>query len=243
MVWNQGIPDRDPPAAKGLQLIFADDFDGPLSISNDGRGATYMAYKPGGGDFSGWRFSNVLGDGKPFGQKETWLRIAARKDEESPKGRTGILASVNREFEGVWAKAPCYLECRFTAQSAIGTWPAFWTLALGDEGTDELDIVEAYPYEKYDVYVYLGADADQGSGSVTISSPSGEVDANGTYFYWKRRLDGLFVVSEATSLEKAEPSNYVVFKENTAKEFDIEWAGNLKNGWTGVSGVQIVVRH
>jgi hypothetical protein len=43
-------------------------------------------------------------------------------------------------------------------------------------------------------------------------------------------------------LEKAKPSNYVVFKENTAKEFDIEWAGNLKNGWTGVSGVQIVAR-
>jgi hypothetical protein len=26
------------------------------------------------------------------------------------------------------------------------------------------------------------------------------------------------------------------FKENIAKQFDIEWAGNLKNGWTGVSG-------
>jgi hypothetical protein len=76
-----------------------------------------------------------------------------------------------------------------------------------------------------------------------FSSPSGEVDANGTYFYWKRWLDGLFVVSEATRLEKAEPSNCVVFQENTAKEFDIEWAGNLKNGWTGVSGVQIVVKH
>ncbi len=488
VVWNQGIPKHDPPAAKGLRLIHADDFDGPLSISNDGRGATYMAHKPGGGDFSGWPFSNVLGDGKPFGQKETWLRIAARKDKESPRGRTGILASVNRDFQGVWAKAPCYLECRFTAQSAIGTWPAFWTLALGDEGTDELDIVEAYggkgkgnpnhpgysivshfwrqknpdgtdkkgfstrvpimelggksywsstfhtyavyvglddtvyyfddmevlrhptnsvsiryphffminyaisgisrwpidlerygngtdmwvdyvrvyakepvvkgyrpdlgpiprietaavglnfsvvgeestelapqqaagasgvaqrnwnnlagpngrlqqliddqgdkvpglavawsvpgedqawrskkgrdwgfkranltlqtgyiqlggklsvtdiPYKKYDVYVYLGADADQGSGSVTISSPAGGVDANGTYFYWKRWLDGLFVASEATSLEKAEPSNCVVFKENTAKAFDIEWTGNLKDGWTGVTGVQVVER-
>ena len=89
--------------------------------------------------------------------------------------------------------------------------------------------VTGVPYEKYDVYVYLGADADQGSGSVTISSPSGEVDPNGTYFYWKRWLDGRFVVSEATSLEKAEPSNCVVFKENTAKEFDIEWAGNLED--------------
>lgn len=488
VVWNQGIPKSDPPAAKGMRLIFADDFDGPLSISNDGRGAKYMAHKPGGGDFSGWQFSNVLGDGKPFGQKETWLRIAARKDKESPKGRSGLIASVNRDFEGVWAQAPCYLECRFTAQSAIGTWPAFWTLALGDEGTDELDVVEAYggmgkgnpnhpgysivshfwkqknpdgtekksfstrvpimelggrsywsstfhtygvyvglddtvyyfddievlrhptngvsiryphffminysiggisrwpidlerydngsdmwvdyvrvyakepviegyrpdlgqipridtaavglnfsvagdkstellpnqaagasgaaqrnwnnlpgangqlkqciddegkpvgglavawsvpgddqawrskkgrdwgfkganltlqtgyiqlggklavtgvPYKKYDVYVYLGADGDQGSGSVTISSASGGVDPNGTYFYWKRWLDGLFVASDATSLEKAVASNCVVFKGNTAKDFQIEWAGNLKDGWTGASGVQIIER-
>ena len=48
--------------------------------------------------------------------------------------------------EGFFTKAPCYLECRFTAQSAPGTWPAFWTLTSIDRGLngDELDIVEAY---------------------------------------------------------------------------------------------------
>ena len=486
VVWNQGIPDHDPPAAQELQLVYADDFDGPLSISNDGRGTTYMAHKPGGGDFSGWPFSNVLGDGKPFGQKETWLRIAARKDEESPKGRTGLLASVNRDFQGIWAKAPCYLECRFTAQSAIGTWPAFWTLAFGDQGTDELDIIEAYggkgkgnpnhpgysivshfwrqknpdgtdkksahtrvemmqlggksywsttfhtyavyvglddtvyyfddmevlrhptnvvsrenphffminyaiggisrwpidlerygngsdmwvdyvrvyakepvdpdyrpdlspkpelttagvglnfsvagdestelaskstagapgvtqrhwnnlpgpngeksqcvdhqgkevpgmtvtwsvpgedqawrskkgrewgfkqanltlqsgyiqlgakltvtgvPYEKYHVYVYLGADDQKGAGSVTISSPAGGVDRNKICFYRLAWLNGRFVVSDATRLESAQTSNCVVFRDNRAKEFGLEWAGNLEDGWTGVTGVQIV---
>jgi hypothetical protein len=488
VVWNQGIPDHDPPAAKGLQLIYADDFDGPLSVSNDGLGATYMAHKPGGGDFSGWPFSNVLGHGKPFSQKETWLRIAARMDEESPKGRTGILASVNRDFKGIWAQVPCYLECRFTAQSAIGTWPAFWTLALGEEGTDELDIVEAYggmgkgnpnhpgysivshfwkqknpdgtnkkgfharapimelggqsywsttfhtyavyvgrdetayyfddievlrhptnnvsrsyphffminyaiggisgwpidlkrygngsdmwvdyvrvyaekpvskdyhldlgpmpevetaavglnfcvagdastelppnaaagapgvtqhhwnnlpgakgegkrwvddsgkqvagmtavwsvpgadqawrskkgrewgfnranlilqsgyiqlggtlsitgvPYKSYDVYVYLGADAQKGAGSVTISSSAGKVDQNETYFYRLSWLDGRFVASATTSLESSEASNCVVFRENKAKDFALEWTGNLEDAWTGVTGVQIVER-
>ena len=167
VVWNQGIPDHDPPAAKGLRLVYADDFDGPLSISNDGRGATYMAHKPGGGDFSGWPFSNVLG---------------------------GKLS------------------------------------------------VRGVPYKKYNVYVYLGADADQGAGSVTISSPSGKVAPKGTYFYWKRWLDGLFVVSKATTLQEAEPSNCVVFEGNTAKEFNVTWTGNLKDGWTGVTGVQIVER-
>jgi len=488
VVWNQGIPDHDPPAAKGLRLVCADDFDGPLSISNNGRGATYMAHKPGGGDFSGWPFSDVMGDGKPFGQKETWLRIAARKDEESPRGRTGIIASVDRDFQGIWAQVPSYFECRFAAQSAIGTWPAFWTLALGDEGTDELDIVEAYggkgkgnpnhpgysivshfwrqknpdgtnkkgfdtrvpmmelggksywsttfhtyavhvgreetvyflddievlrhpsnsvslryphffminyaiggisrwpidlerygngsdmwvdyvrvyakepldkdynlergpmpeiataavglnfclakeastqlppkaaagapgvtqlhwnnlpgpngetkqcvdhqgrevkgmtvawsvpgedqawrskkgrdwgfkranlilqsgyiqlggtvsvtgvPYTKYDVYVYLGADAQKGAGAVTISSSAGIVDQNKTYFYRLTWLDGRFSPTDATHLELAQASNCVIFRKNKAKDFELEWTGSLEDGWTGVTGVQIVER-
>lgn len=144
--WNQGIPPHDPPGAQGLKLIFADDFDGPVSISNDGRGARYSAHKPRFGDFSGWQFSDILGEGKPFSQVGTWLKISARKDSESPEGRSGLIASVNMDGKGLWAKAPSYFECRFIAQSAPGTWPAFWTLTALDKGVpgDELDIVEAY---------------------------------------------------------------------------------------------------
>ncbi|MBK1880950.1 family 16 glycosylhydrolase [Luteolibacter pohnpeiensis] len=144
--WNQGIPNNIPDPALGMELIFADDFDQSPSISNDGRNATYMAHKPRFGDFSGWPFSDDLEDGEPFSQTGTWLKIAARKDSRSPQGRTGLIASVNMDGKGIWAKAPCYLECRFTAQSAIGTWPAFWTITHLDPGTrgDELDIVEAY---------------------------------------------------------------------------------------------------
>lgn len=144
--WKQGIPAEIPAPATGMQLVFADDFDKPLSISNDGRGATYNAHKPRFGDFSGWQFSNVLGDGKPFSQTGTWLKISARKDAQSPNGRSGLIASVDMDGKGIWAKPPCYLECRFSAQSAIGTWPAFWTITHLDQDThgDELDIVEAY---------------------------------------------------------------------------------------------------
>src|SRR5690606_32491761 len=47
---------------------------------------------------------------------------------------------------GFWAKPPAYLEARFTAQSAPGTWPAFWTITHIDRGQpgDELDIAELY---------------------------------------------------------------------------------------------------
>ena len=143
--WNQGIPAADPPGAKGLNLVFADDFDGPLSISNDGKNARYNAHKPRFGDFSGWPFSDVDGPNNPFSQIGTYLKISARK-KEGTRGSSGIIASVNMDGEGFWAKPPCYMECRFTAQSAPGTWPAFWTITELDRGVegDELDIVEAY---------------------------------------------------------------------------------------------------
>jgi hypothetical protein len=53
VAWKRGIPKDDPAAAAGMKLVFSDDFDGPLSISGDGKGKRYMAHKPGGGDFSG----------------------------------------------------------------------------------------------------------------------------------------------------------------------------------------------
>jgi len=142
--WNQGIPASDPPAAEGLQLVFSDDFDSPLSISNDGRNARYSAHKPLNGDFSGWQFADVTGQNNPFEQRGAYLRIKARKTSET-NSSSGLIASANMDGEGFWTQAPCYFECRFTAQSAPGTWPAFWTLSAFD-GTsgDELDIIEAY---------------------------------------------------------------------------------------------------
>lgn len=144
--WRRGIPKKIPEPAKGMQLIYEDDFDAPLSISNDGKYARYSAHKPRFGDFSGWYFSGDDGEDWPFEQVDTYLRIKARKYPHKEYGTTGLIASVNMDGEGIWAKAPFYMECRFTAQSAPGTWPAFWTITHLDQGMngDELDIVEAY---------------------------------------------------------------------------------------------------
>ena len=158
VAWNQGIPKTDPPAAKGLKLLFADDFNGPLSISADGKDARYPAHKTGGGDFSGWIFSSPNGENYPFGQAGTFLRIHASK-KPGTKGCTGILSSIRADGSGVSTLPPCYFECRLLAQSAPGTWPAFWTLTKGGIGMDkaspeykaitklgcdELDVIEAY---------------------------------------------------------------------------------------------------
>jgi hypothetical protein len=148
VVWNQGIPKSDPPAAKGMKLAFSDDFDGPLSISNDGRGKRYMAHKPGGGDFSGYPFTGPESPKNPFGQKRSYLQIHAAKNASDPKdkGSSGIIAPVDADGKGFFSHAPFYMECRFIAQSAPGTWPAFWNIGKADgiRGSDELDIIESY---------------------------------------------------------------------------------------------------
>jgi hypothetical protein len=111
-----------PSGAEGMKLVFADEFDKPLSISRDGKGATYAAHKPGGGDFSGIPFSDFEGASNPFSQRDGFLRIRA----DEAKNSTGLLSSLRMDGTGFTAKAPCYFECRFIAQTAPGTWPAFW---------------------------------------------------------------------------------------------------------------------
>ena len=139
-----GIPDTVPAAAHGMRLAYSDDFDAPLSVSRDGRGTRYNAHKPTFGDFSGWPFADPEGELNPFRQRDTYLVIRARKPEGS-RGSTGLLATVDMDGNGYRATPPFYMECRLTAQSAPGTWPAFWTVTNINRGQgDELDVVEAY---------------------------------------------------------------------------------------------------
>lgn len=145
--WNAGIPDTTPEPAKGMKLLYADDFDKPeLSITKDGAGATYMSHKPGGGDFSGIPFGDhENAQTTPFSQIDTYLRIRA----DASKKTTGLIASMRKDGTGITFKVPLYAECRFIAQSAPGTWPAFWTMTTGVQKglkvpADELDVIEAY---------------------------------------------------------------------------------------------------
>ena len=153
VVWNQGIPKTDPPAAKGMKLVFSDDFNGPLSVSADGKGARYMEHKTGGGDYSGWPFSDNTPGNHLFSQAGTFLRIHASKPDGT-NGFAGLLSSAHADGSGFYAVPPCYFECRFLVQNATGTWPAFWfcTANKGMKGweslptlaCDENDAIEAY---------------------------------------------------------------------------------------------------
>jgi hypothetical protein len=144
--WNEGIPKTNPPGAAGMSLVFEDDFDGPLSISGTGYGTRYGAHKPDHLDFSQVPFVDPTPEG-PFFQRDTYLLIRAN----ALRNTTGLISSINsRDGTGFTVKAPYYMECRFIAPNAPGTWPAWWTMTddfrnghWGDK-TDELDIIEAY---------------------------------------------------------------------------------------------------
>jgi hypothetical protein len=148
--WNEGMP-KDPPAARGMKLLFAEDFKGPLSISSTDPKATFYDHKPPHGyqDFSQHVFASHDSPKNPFTQVDTYLRIRASDRTKS----AGLISSLKSDGSGIKASAPCYFECRFLGPNAIGTWPAFWVMTdyltnwkeKGDKTpSDELDIIEAY---------------------------------------------------------------------------------------------------
>ncbi len=148
--WNEGIPGV-PPQAKGMKLVFADDFKGRLSISSTSPKATYYDHKPPDGhqDFSIHAFTGPESPGNPFAQVETYLRIRASDKTHG----SGLICSMKNDASGIKAVPPCYFECRFIGPNSIGTWPAFWLMTdymsnyklKGDQTPcDELDIIEAY---------------------------------------------------------------------------------------------------
>lgn len=180
--WHEGMPKAPPPPAQGMALIFADDFNGPLSISSTDPKATYYPHKPPNGaqDFSSLPFTDYDSPKNPFAQVDSYLRIRANANKNS----SGIISSLKDDASGIKASLPCYFECRFIGPNAIGTWPAFWLLSdyMTDrkngksENTipvDELDIIEAYGGEgpgkpnAYDKYMVTPHAWNQGEAGKT----------------------------------------------------------------------------
>jgi hypothetical protein len=178
--WNEGIPKDPPPAAKGMSLVFADDFNGPLTISSTDPKATYYDHKPPGGwqDFSTLRFTSFDQPNNPFRQVDSYMRIRASEKAKS----SGLISSMKNDASGITAKAPCYFECRFIGPNATGTWPAFWLLTdyMTDHvkgikvPCDELDIIEAYGGEgprqpnAFDTYMICPHCWEQGDAGKAI---------------------------------------------------------------------------
>src|SRR5262249_6874668 len=103
--WAEGMPKDPPPAAKGMKLVFADDFTGPLSISSSDPKATYYDHKPPDGhqDFSVHPFTDYHSPRNPFAQVDTYLRIRASDRAKS----SGLISSLKGDGSGIKASAPC----------------------------------------------------------------------------------------------------------------------------------------
>jgi Glycosyl hydrolases family 16 len=149
--WNEGIPKEPPPAAQGLTLAFADDFQGPLSISSTDPKAVYYDHKPPNGyqDFSQHTFTGHDSPKNPFAQVDSYLRIRASDKTHA----SGLISSMKNDASGLKVSLPCYFECRFLGPNAVGAWPGSWLLTdymtdyhLKSDKTpvDEIDIIEAY---------------------------------------------------------------------------------------------------
>jgi len=246
--WNVGLP-PPPPQAKGMRVVFADDFDKPeLSISKDGEGTTYTSHKPGGGDFSGFPFSDHENPDKtPFSQRDSFLRIRA----DAAKRTTGLISSVSMKGEGITAKAPCYFECRFIAPNAPGSWPAFWIITNrigeGVRFSDELDVMEGYggegkgnptPGGKYFVTTHYWSQGPGGKGQDTTQAGAGDKrvfmnrlhDGKGSNWYESFHTYGVYVGLDETIYYLDDMPVHRHPTARVSKEYPFQFMVNLAIG-------------
>ena len=136
----------------GYALVFDEEFDGPLSVSNWGeRPARWMAHTPYAGDFGDAYFTGYdeRSTRSPFQAENGRLVISAYRDRNANNHwRSGLLASVDTHGKG-FSQALGYFEARMKLPAGPGVWPAFWLAGLGCFKTPktrvaEIDILEEY---------------------------------------------------------------------------------------------------
>ncbi|MGB9876307.1 MAG: glycoside hydrolase family 16 protein [bacterium] len=142
---------------RGYELVFNEDFNGPLDVSAWGPGTRWIAHTPWHGDFGDAAFADPTPD-FPFTIKDGVLRIEARKDEEFAKTdpwkrpwRSGLLCSNDPKGQG-FSLQYGYFEMRAKLPTGKGVWPAFWLVSsydrtnpdAGKDGAIEIDVIEYY---------------------------------------------------------------------------------------------------
>jgi hypothetical protein len=141
-------------------LIYAEEFDRPISITRSGAGADYAAAKPvhdGAEDFGDAIFADpAQGFDNVRVVDDRYLRIDVEPNppgyvDPQGWGRThlgGMLASARPGGSGFSAQYG-YFEARMLTPAAPGTWPAFWMLPSDNliaptTTVAEIDAVELY---------------------------------------------------------------------------------------------------
>jgi beta-glucanase (GH16 family) len=141
---------KPPP---GYHQVFAEEFSGPLSVSNWGTPpAKWTAHLPYGGDFGEAWFTgpNEPKARSPFSVENGILNITAYRDpSRNNHWRSGLLSSADKHANG-FSVVLGYFECMMKLPPDPGVWPAFWL--SGITGIDkqrtrdsvEIDVLEEY---------------------------------------------------------------------------------------------------
>lgn len=173
-VYHQGAtPSRPTPpapapptapgrAAGGRTLVYAEEFNHPVSMSRTGLAADYAAAKPvhnGAEDFGDAIFADPAQGFDNVRVEDGNLRIDVKPvppgyPDPQGWGRThfgGLLASARTGGSGFSAQYG-YFEARMLAPAAPGTWPAFWMLPSDNlvaptPTVAEIDAVELYGHD------------------------------------------------------------------------------------------------
>jgi hypothetical protein len=148
-------------------LVFQEDFQTPLSVSNYGPGTSWIAHTPYGGDFgSAWFGLGTATSGPPFSTATGVLTVKAWFDTVSNHWRSGLLSSLNPQAVG-FSQALGYWECELHWMGGLGTWPAFWLNGLGGLKTPKTNVAEIDILEAYGAYPSIAHQA------VHVWTPSG----------------------------------------------------------------------
>lgn len=168
-LYNASVAFRDGPravpsaSAAGKTLVFEEEFEAPLSLSRDGRGARYAAAKPTAAGAEDFGLAIFPDPGSGFGNVRVvdhrFLHIGVQPNppgyvDPSGWGRTrigGLLASARSGGSGVSAQYG-YFETRMLVPAGDGLWPAFWMLPTSNlvsqqEDVAEIDAVEMYGHD------------------------------------------------------------------------------------------------
>ncbi len=137
------------PDLTGYTLAFAEEFNGPLSVSPYGPGTKWIAHTPYGGDFGQAWFTDPTYSPSPFSIQNGILTITAWQDpSHNNHWRSGLLSSVDTKGNG-FAQALGYFEARMQLPDGPGVWPAFWLDGLGSFKTPKTRVAEVDILEEY----------------------------------------------------------------------------------------------
>lgn len=158
-LYRRGASVGDVPsslAAAGLTLVYADDFDQPVTLSRDGTRADYAAAKPtptGAEDFGDAPFGDPARGAHSVGVVDgRYLSIDVGPDAAgSTRPVGGLIASARRGGSGFSAQYG-YFEARMLVPASPGTWPAFWMLPSDNlvaptPKVAEIDAIESYGHD------------------------------------------------------------------------------------------------